>query len=87
MSTKKENILAVETRGLTKLYGDKAAVRDLNLKVGEGQIYGFIGRNGAGKSTTLKMISGLASPTQGEVLLYGKPVSDPVIRRRLGVLI
>ena len=87
MGTKKENILAVETRGLTKLYGDKAAVRDLNLKVGEGQIYGFIGRNGAGKSTTLKMISGLANPTQGEVLLYGKPVSDPVIRRRLGVLI
>ena len=87
MSTKKENILAVETRGLTKLYRDKAAVRDLNLKVGEGQIYGFIGRNGAGKSTTLKMISGLANPTQGEVLLYGKPVSDPVIRRRLGVLI
>ena len=38
MGTKKENILAVETRGLTKLYGDKAAVRDLNLKVGEGQI-------------------------------------------------
>ena len=87
MSTRKENILAVETRGLTKLYGDKAAVRDLNLKVGEGQIYGFIGRNGAGKSTTLKMISGLASPTQGEVFLFGKPVSDPVIRRRLGVLI
>lgn len=87
MNTKKENILAVETRGLTKLYGDKAAVRDLNLKVGEGQIYGFIGRNGAGKSTTLKMISGLASPTQGEVFLFGKPVSDPVICRRLGVLI
>ena len=87
MSTRKENILAVETRGLTKLYKDKAAVRDLNLKVGEGQIYGFIGRNGAGKSTTLKMISGLASPTQGEVFLFGKPVSDPVIRRRLGVLI
>lgn len=87
MNMKKESMLAVETRGLTKLYGDKAAVRDLNLKVGEGQIYGFIGRNGAGKSTTLKMISGLASPTQGEILLYGKPVSDPVVRRRLGVLI
>ena len=55
--------------------------------MGEGQIYGFIGRNGAGKSTTLKMISGLASPTQGEVSLFGKPLSDPVVRRRLGVLI
>jgi len=87
VSIKKESILAVETRGLTKRYGDKAAVKDLNLKVGEGQIYGFIGRNGAGKSTALKMISGLASPTRGEVLLFGKPVSDPTIRRRLGVLI
>lgn len=87
MNTKKESVLAVETKGLTKLYGGKAAVKDLNLRVGEGQIYGFIGRNGAGKSTTLKMISGLASPTQGEVSLFGKPISDPVVRRRLGVLI
>ncbi len=87
MNTKKESVPAVETMGLTKLYGGKAAVKDLNLRVGEGQIYGFIGRNGAGKSTTLKMISGLASPTQGEVSLFGKPLSDPVVRRRLGVLI
>ncbi len=62
MTTEKESIPAVETRGLTKIYGGKAVVRDLDLKVGQGQIYGFIGRNGAGKSTTLKMISGLASP-------------------------
>lgn len=87
MSAEKESIYAVETRGLTKQYGDKAAVKDLHLKVEEGSIYGFIGRNGAGKSTTLKMVSGLASPTQGEVWLFGKPVSDPVVRRRLGVLI
>jgi ABC-type multidrug transport system, ATPase component len=87
VNTKKESVPAVETKGLTKLYGGKAAVKDLNLRVGEGQIYGFIGRNGAGKSTTLKMISGLASPTQGEVSLFGKPLSDPVVRRRLGVLI
>ena len=87
MSTEKETIYAVETRGLTKQYGDKAVVKDLQLKVEEGSIYGFIGRNGAGKSTTLKMVSGLASPTRGEVWLYGKPVSDPVVRRRLGVLI
>lgn len=83
----KRKAFAVETVGLTKCYGDKAAVRDLNLKVGEGQIYGFIGRNGAGKSTTLKMLSGLVAPTSGEAWLYGKPVSDPVVRRRLGVLI
>ena len=87
MTTEKESIPAVETRGLTKIYGGKAVVRDLDLKVGQGQIYGFIGRNGAGKSTTLKMISGLASPDRGEVRRFGKPVSDPVARRRLGVLI
>ncbi len=87
MNTGKDRIYAVETRGLTKQYGDKAVVQDLHLKVEEGSIYGFIGRNGAGKSTTLKMVSGLASPTRGEVWLFGKPVSDPVVRRRLGVLI
>lgn len=92
MNAEKEKVenrkaYAVETVGLTKLYGDKAAVKDLNLKVREGQIYGFIGRNGAGKSTTLKMLSGLAAPTSGEVRLFGKPVSESAVRRRLGVLI
>lgn len=72
---------------LTKMYGDKAAVKHLDLKVREGEIYGFIGRNGAGKSTTLKMLCGIASPTEGEIRLFGRPVSDPAARRRLGVLI
>lgn len=87
MSREKETRYAVETRGLTKQYGEKAAVKDLYLKVEEGSIYGFIGKNGAGKSTTLKMLSALASPTQGEIWLFGRPVSDPVVHRRLGVLI
>lgn len=78
---------AVETTALTKIYGDKAAVKQLDLRVREGEIYGFIGRNGAGKSTTLKMLCGLASPTEGEIRLFGKPVNDPFVRRRLGVLI
>ncbi|GFI44660.1 putative multidrug ABC transporter ATP-binding protein YbhF [Lachnospiraceae bacterium] len=81
------NTFAIETRSLTKIYGHKAAVKQLELKVREGEIYGFIGRNGAGKSTTLKMLCGIASPTEGEILLFGKPVSDPVVRQRLGVLI
>ena len=74
----------METGGM---YGDKAAVKHLDLKVREGEIYGFIGRNGAGKSTTLKMLCGIASPTEGEIRLFGRPVSDPAARRRLGVLI
>lgn len=78
---------AVKTAGLTKTYGEKAAVKELNLKVRQGDIYGFIGRNGAGKSTTLKLLCGLIRPSEGEIRLFGKPVSDPLVRRRLGVLI
>ncbi len=87
MKMEKGNTVAVETRYLTKKYGEKTVVRQLDLKIREGEIYGFIGRNGAGKSTTLKMLCGLAAPTDGEVRLFGKPVSDPIVRRRLGVLI
>lgn len=77
----------IETYALTKRYGDKAAVNQVNLQIQEGEIYGFIGRNGAGKSTTLKMLCGLAKPTEGEIRLFGRPVRDPGVRRRLGVLI
>lgn len=87
MSTERQEQFAIETMALTKMYRDKAAVKNVTLKVREGEIYGFIGRNGAGKSTVLKMVSGLASPTEGEIRLFGKPVSDPAVRRRLGVLI
>lgn len=87
MKTGREKGFAVETVCLTKMYGNKAAVKGLDLKVREGEIYGFIGKNGAGKSTTLKMLSGLASPTEGEARLFGKPVSEPAVRRRIGVLI
>ena len=63
------------------------AVDHLDLQVEQGDIYGFIGQNGAGKSTTLKLLCGLARPTRGEALLFGKPVRDLVSRRRVGVLI
>lgn len=87
MRTGRENPFAIETTVLTKTYGNKAAVKNLNLKVREGEIYGFIGRNGAGKSTTLKMLCGIAAPSEGEIRLFGRTVNDPVVRRRLGVLI
>ena len=85
--TGRENTFAIETAALTKMYRNKAAVKNVDLKIREGEIYGFIGRNGAGKSTTLKMLCGLASPTGGEIQLFGRPGSDPAVRRRLGVLI
>ena len=77
----------IQTMGLSKRYKDKWAVDHLDLRVEQGDVYGFIGRNGAGKSTTLKLLCGLARPTQGEVLIFGKPVRDSVARRRVGALI
>jgi ABC-2 type transport system ATP-binding protein len=62
----------LETMGLTKIYGQKAAVNDVSLHIPEGVIYGLIGRNGAGKTTIMRMISGLATPTKGSYSLFGK---------------
>jgi ABC-2 type transport system ATP-binding protein len=66
---------AVEAHNLTKYFGPKAAVKDLSLAVPEGEIYGFLGENGAGKSTTFRMLLGLIWPDQGEAFLGGVPVS------------
>lgn len=87
MMKEQERGLAVEAVCLTKMYQKKAAVNRLDMSVREGEIYGFIGKNGAGKSTTMKMLCGLARPAEGEIRLFGKPVSDPAVRRRMGVLI
>ena len=77
----------IQTTDLSKRYKDKWAVEHLDLRVEQGDIYGFIGRNGAGKSTTLKILCGLASPTRGEALIFDRPVRDLVARRRVGALI
>lgn len=84
---KQEKGFAVRTNSLTKAYKGKAAVSHLEMKVREGAIYGFIGRNGAGKSTTLKMLCGLAKPTEGDIRIFDRPVNDPVVARRIGALI
>ena len=62
----------LETQGLTKVYGTKEAAKDVDLHIREGQIYGLIGRNGAGKTTIMRMISGLSTPTSGSYSLFGK---------------
>jgi len=66
----------IETRGLTKSYGNAEAVRELNLSVGAGHITAFLGRNGAGKSTTIKMLLGIIRPTAGEAVLLGTRIAD-----------
>ena len=63
----------LSTSGLTKQFGHYKAVNNVDLHVKKGAIYGFIGRNGAGKTTFLKMISGLSKPTDGEIQML-----DPV---------
>lgn len=78
---------AIETENLSKSFRGIPAVSDLNLHVPEGAIYGFIGENGSGKSTTEKLICGLLVPTSGTIKLYGKSYNDPKERSKMGVLI
>lgn len=78
---------AIEIRNLTKSFGEKIAVNELNMTVPAHSIYGFIGENGSGKSTTEKMICGLLIPTSGEIKIYGRDYTDPDVRAKLGVLI
>ena len=65
----------LSTNGLTKQFGSHKAVNHVNMHVKKGAIYGFIGRNGAGKTTCLRMISGLAKPSYG-CLLYTSDAAD-----------
>lgn len=76
----------LETRALTKRYGKVAALRGLDLSVGAGEVYGFLGRNGAGKSTTIRILMGITKPDQGEVRLFGESTRGaPVhLRQRIG---
>lgn len=78
---------AIEIKDLTKNFGDKQAVRGLNMTVPVGSIYGFIGENGSGKSTTEKMVCGLLIPSGGSIKLFGKDYKDSDIRANVGVLI
>ncbi|MBE6589787.1 MAG: ATP-binding cassette domain-containing protein, partial [Ruminococcaceae bacterium] len=78
---------AIELKNLSKNFGPKQAVCGLNMTVPMGAIYGFIGENGSGKSTTEKMICGLIPTGGGSIKLYGRNFTDEAVRARLGVLI
>jgi ABC-2 type transport system ATP-binding protein len=80
--------LAVETRGLTRTFGDFRAVDAIDLAVPAGSFYGFLGPNGAGKSTTIKCLTGLLRPSAGSMRILGiDPLADPVaVKRRIGVV-
>ncbi len=78
---------AIEIKNLSKNFGRKQAVCGLEMTVPVGSIYGFIGENGSGKSTTEKMICGLLRPSGGSIKLFGKDYTDADIRAKVGVLI
>ena len=78
---------AIEIRNLSKSFGQKQALNGLDMTVPVGAIYGFIGENGSGKSTTEKIICGLLVPSGGTVKLFGKDYKDADVRAKIGVLI
>lgn len=83
------NGFAIETRRLTKIYGGQKAVDGVDLHVGKGRVYGLLGRNGAGKTTVMKMILGLTPITSGEAYVFGQTVKGHEKRMypRIGAMI
>jgi ABC-2 type transport system ATP-binding protein len=77
----------VVTNGLTKRYGHRRAVDGVNLTVRRGEVYGFVGPNGSGKTTTLRMLLGLVRPTSGEATVLGRPPGAPDALARIGALV
>lgn len=78
---------AITVKSLSKSFKGKAVVNKLDMHVPQGAVYGFIGENGAGKSTTQKLICGLLQPGGGEIKLFGNPANDMEMHRKMGVLI
>lgn len=76
------------TQNLTKTYGHKDAAKDINIHIRQGEVYGLIGRNGAGKTTVMRMLSGLSNPTRGSFSMFGKTGTDALKEmKHVGVLI
>lgn len=84
-----DNQMILSTRQLTKKYGDITAVEKINLNVKKGRIYGLLGRNGAGKTTIMKMVLGLVSISSGEIEIFGKKLkgNEKDIYTRIGSVI
>lgn len=77
---------AIETRGLTRRFGQLTALDSLDLAVHRGEVFGFLGPNGAGKTTTIRLLLGFLNPTAGSSTILGRPGRDPEARRRVGYL-
>ncbi|QED46758.1 ABC transporter ATP-binding protein [Cytobacillus dafuensis] len=79
----------VKTTGLTKRVKGKNLVTDINLHIQKGEIYGFLGQNGAGKTTIMKMLTGITKPTSGEIELFGQMLNErsKTVLKRVGSII
>ncbi|THB43105.1 ABC transporter ATP-binding protein/permease [Klebsiella pneumoniae] len=84
----REEEIAIEARGLTMRFGNFVAVDHVNFRIARGEIFGFLGSNGCGKSTTMKMLTGLLPASEGEAWLFGQPVDpkDIATRQRAGYM-
>src|SRR5690606_8954713 len=80
--------LAIEADHLTLRFGQFTAVKDVSFSIRKGEIFGFLGSNGCGKTTTMKMLTGLLTPTEGETYLFGRKLDarDLTTRRRVGYM-
>ncbi|WP_414463682.1 ribosome-associated ATPase/putative transporter RbbA [Hyphomicrobium sp. B1] len=80
--------IAIEAEHLTMRFGDFTAVDDVSFRIGRGEIFGFLGSNGCGKTTTMKMLTGLLAATEGRAHLFGQEVDpdDMAVRRRVGYM-
>jgi len=85
---RKDSGVIVQTEHLTKNFGHLVAVEDLNLEIHQGQVFGFLGPNGSGKTTTIEMMLGLIEPTAGRVVIFGLDIRNNLasILRRVGVV-
>ncbi|MGE3709674.1 MAG: ribosome-associated ATPase/putative transporter RbbA [Hyphomicrobiaceae bacterium] len=86
--TEDDHVVAIEAKDLTKRFDDFTAVDHVNFRIGRGEIFGFVGSNGCGKTTTMKMLTGLLPPSEGQAWLFGQPVDphDLATRRRVGYM-
>jgi ABC-2 type transport system ATP-binding protein len=88
MTTGAEAAIAIDVKGLTKSFGGRAVVQDLSMQVKRGAIYGFLGPNGSGKTTTIRMLCGLLTPDSGEGTCLGFDIRRDAdkIKRRVGYM-
>ncbi len=83
-----DNEISIEAEGLTKRFGDFTAVDHVSFKIRRGEIFGFLGSNGCGKTTTMRMLTGLQPATEGSAKLFGQPIdgNDLQTRKKLGYM-